>query len=444
MTWHQSVVLPMPPSAAMTKREDATRLGYDNVNAWRDLIRAHRNDIAAAMCIPPDDFRWYAAFHDEGDHPHIHMMAWSMKLGQAFLSKEGIRKIKSELTNDIFRQEMLHVYEQKSRSRDELVRQARREMKKLSQEMRQDLCSYPTVEKLMAELSQKLETVKGKKSYGYLPKSLKDRIVDEMGKLPIVAECYETWWELQCQVNEFYSEQDRQRPPLSQQKEFRAIKNAVIREVELIRSGAVTFEDEDLKLEDEQSNDRNASAYYQRLKRVICDEFRSLEERDEAMEELRAIAENGDPHVQYLMGKLYRDGPLLIPDTVQARNWFTQAAEDGNPYAQYMLGKLYLEGKDIPKDEETAVYWLTKSAGQGNNYAQHLLEHPDQPPSVLLSVTRLLYHIGTIFRNNAPPRPGPGTMSVDRKLRRRIQEKKIAMGHKPDDHEEQGYVGSAM
>ena len=109
-----------------------------------------------------------------------------------------------------------------------------------------------------------------------------------------------------------------------------------------------------------------------------------------------------------------------------------------------MLEKLYLEGKDVLKDEETAVYWLAESANQGNNYAQHLLNHSDRSPSVLLSVIRLLYHLGTIFRDNAPPKPSPGAMSVDRKLRRKIQEKKIAMGHKPDDHEEQGYIGPAM
>ena len=501
------------------KREDAVRLGYDNANAWRDLIRTHRNEIAAAMRITPGDFRWYAAFHDEGYHPHIHMMAWSVKPGQAFLSREGIRKIKSKLDNDIFRQEMLHVYEQKSQSRDELVRQARREMKKLTREMRQSLCSHPEAEKLMAELAQKLESVKGKKSYGYLPKSLKplvDRIVDEMEQLPVVAECYETWWALQCQVNDFYSEQDRQRPPLSRQKEFRAIKNAVIREAELIRSGTVTFEDKGFKLEDEQNDDGGASSNYRYLKRVIYDESRSLAERDEAVEELRGMAENGDPHAQYLMGKLYRDGPLLIPDTVQARDWFiraaeqdlpaaqyalgklyllhdaeardpergmewleraarngsgyaayrlgkeylrgrvvekdaskavewfTQAAENGNPYAQYMLGKLYLEGEGVPKDEETAIYWLTESAGQENDYARHLLDHSDQSPSALLSVTHLLCHMGKVFRDNAPPRPGPGAMLVDRKLRRKIQEKKIAMGHKPDDHEEQGYSSPTM
>ena len=113
------------------KREDAERLGYNNAKAWRDLLRTHRNDIAAAMNIPPNDFRWYAAFHDEGEHPHVHMMAWSAKPGQAYLSRDGIRQIKSELTNDIFKQELLHLYEQKSDSRDELVQEARKAMLEL-------------------------------------------------------------------------------------------------------------------------------------------------------------------------------------------------------------------------------------------------------------------------------------------------------------------------
>ena len=386
------------------KQEDAVRLGYDSADAWRDLIRTHRNDIAAAMNIPPDDFRWYAAFHDEGDHPHIHMMAWSVKSGQAYLSKEGIRKIKSELANDIFRQEMLHIYEQKSESRDELVRQARREMKKLSQKMRQSLCSCPEVEKLMVELSRKLETVKGKKSYGYLPKSLKplvDRIVDEMEKIPAVAECYETWWALQCQVNDFYSEQDRQRPPLSKQKEFRAIKNAVIQEAELIRLGAVTFEDEDLKLEDEQGDDSGASSNYRYLKRIIYDESRSLEERDGAVEELRGMAENDDPHAQYLMGKLNRDGPLLIPDTVQAREWFTRAAEQELPIAQYALGKLYL--RDIA---QAVDFGVTYNAATNSVYIDPDAPYQEEATSSALTeavvqatiwALRDVYPTGTVY-----------------------------------------------
>ena len=137
-------------------------------------------------------------------------------------------------------------------------------------------------------------------------------------------------------------------------------------------------------------------------------------------------------------------GNVVAKDASKAVEWFTQAAEIGNSYAQYMLGKLYLEGKDVSKAEEAAVYWLSESASQKNDYAQHLLDHRDQSPSVLLSVTRLLCHMGDIFRDSVPPRPAPGAMSVDRKLRRKIQEKKIAMGHKPDDHEEQSYIGPAM
>ena len=148
------------------KREDAARLGYDNAKAWMNLLRANRNDIAAAMNIPPNHFRWYAAFHDEGDHPHVHMMAWSTVPEEAYLTKEGIRQIKSRLMNQIFKQEMLHTYERKSQSRDALVREARRAIRCLTREMAQSICSAPEIEQKMEQLATQLETVKGKKSYG--------------------------------------------------------------------------------------------------------------------------------------------------------------------------------------------------------------------------------------------------------------------------------------
>ena len=137
-------------------RPRAERLGYDSAKAWRDLLRAHRNDSAAAINIPPNDFRWYAAFHDEGDHSHVHMMAWSAKPGQAYLSKEGIRQIKSELANDIFKQELLRLYEQKSVSRDELVHEARKAMLELVQVMKAGICDHPDAEQLMLELAMQL------------------------------------------------------------------------------------------------------------------------------------------------------------------------------------------------------------------------------------------------------------------------------------------------
>ncbi len=144
------------------RREDAERLGFDHADAWRALLRAHRNDIAEAMHIPPEDFRWYAAFHDEGGHPHVHMMAWSKKPGQAYLNREGIRKIKSVLTNQIFQQELLHIYEDKSQSRDELVRETRSAMLALAQKMQNSACEHPEAEQMIRELALELGQRQGK------------------------------------------------------------------------------------------------------------------------------------------------------------------------------------------------------------------------------------------------------------------------------------------
>ena len=360
------------------KREDAERLGYDNARAWRNLLRAHRNDIAAAMNIPPQDFRWYAAFHDEGDHPHVHMMAWSVKPGQAYLSQDGIRQIKSKLTNDIFQQEMLHLYEQKTVSRDQLVREARQAMRELVQQMQTRICDPPEAERLMQELALQLETVKGKKSYGYLPKKQKalvDEIVDQMEQLPTVAECYEQWWQLQGQVEDFYSEKERHRPQLSRQKEIRQIKNEVIQEAETIRLGEITFEDEtlDLRQGNEVDNGKDVSWDFRTLRMDVQDEYSSLAERDDAVESMRELAENGDIHAQYFMGELYRDGPLLPPDWVMARYWFDKAAKQGYAAAQYALGKLYLSDDASVHDPELGIQWLEHAAYNGNHYASYRL-----------------------------------------------------------------------
>ena len=360
-------------------REDAERLGYNHAEAWRTLLRTHRNEIAAAMKIPPEDFRWYAAFHDEGNHPHVHMMAWSAKPNQAYLSKDGIRQIKSTLTNQIFRQELLRVYEQKSKSRNELVAEARKAMLELAKAMREMTCIHPEAEQMIWNLSRQLSQVGGKKTYGYLPKPMKklvDEIVDQMARLPTVDACYQTWWELQCQVEDYYSEgKKRLRPPLSQQKEFRQIKNAVIQEAETIRLGKITFEDEtlDLRRGDEVDNGKDVSWDFRTLRMDVQDEYSSLAERDDAAESMRELAENGDIHAQYFMGELYRDGPLLPPDWVMARYWFDKAAKQGYVAAQYALGKLYLSDDASVHDPELGIQWLEYAAYNGNHDASYRL-----------------------------------------------------------------------
>ena len=495
------------------KREDAARLGYDNARAWRNLLRANRNDIAAAMNISPGNFRWYAAYHDEGDHPHVHMMTWSVQPKEAYLTQEGIRKIKSTLTNQIFQQEMLHTYEQKSQSRDELVREARRAIRRLTREMSQSICSAPEIEQKIERLAGQLETVKGKKSYGYLPKLVKktvDEIVDKLEELPVVRECYDQWRTLQNEVDSYYHDKTREKKKLSQEKEFRQIKNAVIQEAERIRLGEITFEDADLTGHDEPEQGWGESYTCWELRQIIRDASLPLADRDGAAEELERLADWGDPHAQYLMGQLCRDGPLLIPDSLRAKHWLTQAAKRnlpeaqyalgklllsddleirdpdegirwlkqaaengnhfaayrlgkeylkgevmhkdsakavelftrsakaGNQYAQYLLGKLYLTGQGVTRDQAQSVDWFSRSAAQGNQYAQFFLERQSDlhPPSVMLAATRLLYHMSRIFENHSLPQSGAG-LHIDRKRRQQLREKRIALGHKPNDHEEE-------
>ena len=503
-------------------REDAELLGYDNAKAWRALLRANRNDIASAMKISPQDFRWYAAFHNEGKHPHVHMMAWSVKPGQAYLSRDGIRQIKSTLTNQIFKQEMFHLYEQKSESRDELVRETRNAMLELSRQMSESVCEHPEAEQMMLDLAQQLGDMKGKKSYGYLPKGLKkqvDEIVDQMERLPVVSECYQKWWELQCKVNDFYSERERQRPLLSQQKEFRSIKNAVIQEAERIRQNQITYEDERMEDQGGWLSRNGISQVCLDLWDRVNDQSSSLEDRDEAVTELEQLAGEGDVHAQFLTGVLCRDGGLLIPDTEQARYWFEQAAKHelpqaqyalgklllsnnpdmhdpsegirwmkaaaqngndyaayvlgkayltgkhvvknldsateylhqaaqaDNPWAQYLLGKLYLMDEGVERDENTAYQWFQAAAKQGHIYAQFFVDRMEQQgqhilPSLLLSATRLLHHMGNIFRDRAPSNQAPGGIQIDRKRLQQLREKKVALGHKPNDHEESQSQGS--
>ena len=227
------------------------------------------------------------------------MVAWSAKSGQAYLSQDGIRQIKSKLTNDIFKQEMLYTYEQKSSSRDELVREARAEMKTLIREMRQSLGNHPEVESLMMILSSQLETVTGKKKYGYLPKDVKktvDEIVNQMERFQVVDDCYQTWWNLQCQIEDFYSEKRRQRPPLSEQKELRSIKNAVIQEAENIRLGKVTFEDKGAEVMANQNATDISSLPYNlwKLWVVADDDTALMTERSRAAAQIIKEAENDD------------------------------------------------------------------------------------------------------------------------------------------------------
>ena len=486
------------------KREDAARLGYQSGESWRRLLLAHQTELATAMKIPPSSFRWCAAFHDEKHHPHIHMMVWSTDSKQGYLTEKGIEQMRSKLSNDIFQDELLSLYQEKDMSYQQVRDTAMEAMGRLIREMKSGLCDSPIISGQMETLAEMLSEVKGKKVYGYLKKPVKaqvDAIVDELAKLPEVAECYEQWNRLRDELERYYKDTPREHKPLSQQPEFKAIKNMVIREAEELHLSTFTFEDASMR--DEVDEDQEEVYYawssrwemaeaYQNAKEILSVYENTEAEKAEQVRMLEQLWGAGFTVAAHLLGKCWRDGMGVLPDDEQAELWFRRAAEaghdfsqyalgkllqrkkrmeeavswyekaaevpkdtakaveylsdaaqEGNQYAQYALGKLYLTGEDVTQDREQAYSWFWESASQGNEYAQFFLDHfnDNRSPNVLLSATKLLHHMGRIFQDNSIPPCPPGSQRADRKLRQKIRQKKIAMGHKPDDHEEEQNMG---
>ena len=220
------------------RRDDAARLGYDNAASWRALLRSKQADFAEAMQIPPSQLRWYAAFHDESEHPHIHMMLWSDDPKYGFLRKDKLLHLQSVLTNMIYADELKEVYVQKDVAYKDVTGAARETMRRIVGKLESVENPPESIRQKLMELALELRTVSGKKQYGYLRKPLKnmvDSIVDELEKMPEVATYYSVWNGLRDTLEGYYKNRPRQHNPLSQQKEFRAIKNAIIQEAERLR-----------------------------------------------------------------------------------------------------------------------------------------------------------------------------------------------------------------
>ena len=314
------------------RREDAARLGYNNAASWRALLRSKQADFAEAMQIPPSQLRWYAAFHDEGDHPHIHIMLWSDDPKYGFLRKDKLLHLQSVLTNMIYADELKEVYVQKDVAYREVTEAARVAMRELVNQIETIENPPKSIQKKMLELALELRTVSGKKQYGYLKKPLKDMvdsIVDELEKMPEVAAYYSVWNGLRDTLEGYYKNRPRQHNPLSQQKEFRAIKNAIIQEAERLR----------LQLE-ESSEQTSANL----------------------------------------------------------------------PFATENTSSVTSQSVRLP--------------------SEYLLN----------STVRLFYQMGQIFRENAVPPGNPMGIRIDSKRRKKLMQKRLAMGYKQDDHEQtQGY-----
>lgn len=227
------------------RREDAERLGYNNANAWKELVRRNALQIAQAHKIEPSQIQWYAAFHNTTHHPHIHLMVYSKDAKQGYLSNKGIEQIRRLFANDIFRNEMYHAFTLETQMRDEVRAEAKKRIDELLKEAETPISASEEIQNLYVRLIGQLSNYKGKKVYGYLPKNMKqtvDAIVAELAKDERIAELYAEWNKANREKLSIYYDKPKPDIPLEDNKEFRDIKNAVLRSAVLMMQTSVSLQ----------------------------------------------------------------------------------------------------------------------------------------------------------------------------------------------------------
>ena len=402
------------------RREDAARLGYDNAENWKSFLSSYAMQMATAMKIPWEQFRWYAAFHNESHHPHIHMVCYSADPAKGFLTKTGIAQIKSGLAKHIFRQELTELYQKQTKSRNALNEDARSVLEQLIEQMRSGTAVNHRMEKLMEHLAERLRHTGGKKQYGYLKAPLKavvDEIVDELAKDPCVAAAYALWHELREDVLRTYRDDLPPRLPLSQQKEFKRIKNIVIEEAVKLGARQQVFHPDDqqdgvsaatpgdpslpeLTQPDDDCGDPvesppeappeksgSAKAHmewskeYRLARRCLFGDKNQPQDFEQAFSLFQEEAQKGNALAMCDLGRMLADGLGQEIDIQAAHVWYRKALaafhaveeQKKNRYAEYRIGKLYAAGLGCEQDYGDAARWFQLSADKGYKYAQYSL-----------------------------------------------------------------------
>ena len=416
------------------RREDAARLGYDSAAQWMALLRSKRAMFCKYMKIDSANLRWYAAFHNEGYHPHVHLMVYSAKDNEGYLTKQSMEAMRSELAHDIFRQDFANIYEGQNQARSALKSGTEAILREQLGALHHGTLASTEIEKMMVKLSKRLQNTSGKKVYGYLKRDVKDlidQIVNELEKDPRVSELYQTWGSWQNELLSVYQSRRPPLPPLAEQKQFKSLKNMVIQEALKIADGSTTFEEEPQSVRDEADETVPEGALTQPENMIEDIELEAAEttapgrwekfhaEWNQRYKLARAYlygsekteqnfaqaltlflqeAEAGNALAMYDLGRMYADGLGCDGDLDTAHMWYVkalsafqsaeaQAEEKKQPYLWYRIGKMYVAGLGIDRAEESelpeetrkeqryqkAAGWLERAANAGYKYAQYSL-----------------------------------------------------------------------
>ena len=398
------------------RREDAVRLGYDNSDAWRELVKRHISDIAKAQNIPLCNLKWYAAYHDTTHHPHIHLLVYSTNPKQGFLTKAGIDKIRSAFANDIFHDDLQSIYQEQTVSRDELKAVSKNEFESIVNIIASNDHTDPQLEELIRKLYIQLQNVKGKKVYGYLPKEIKEtvnKIFSELAKDENIRQLYDKWCSLERLKYKTYTLKETELPELSANKVFQPLRNMIIRTVLNMKPFDANTEIEGSEPNDEYfdntpqsmsplfdeaeplaetETDESAAAIkyyikwndqYKKACKLIYGKDAKLNDFKKAEQLLLSESQRGNVLAVYDLGKLYstdklgeKSEEISIAKYTQALQGFLQIEPNSKklkPYVQYRIGKMFCYGLGTEQDYEKAFEWFERSAKQKNKFAQFSL-----------------------------------------------------------------------
>lgn len=356
-------------------REDAIRLGYDNSEAWRQLVMRHISDIAKNQKISLCNLKWYAAFHDTTHHPHIHLLVYSENTKEGFLTNEGINKIRSAFANDIFKDDLQSIYQEQTLSRDELKAVSKTEFKSIVRKVQQGGFENPQLENLIRKLYSQLQNVKGKKVYGYLPPDVKETvnsIFSELAKDNNIRQLYEKWCSLESLKYKSYTQKEKELPPLVDNKVFQPVRNMIIRTVLDMNYPVIDVEIEepepteqfanddfyvDILLKfDESEQSENDKVTFSDNDEPTAEDFIWSNEN-----EVTVDIEDYEPQSKYYLkwSTAYKEACKIIynkqsklEDFKKAEQLLLSESKSGNVLAIHDLGKLYSTDKLGAKDEE--------------------------------------------------------------------------------------------
>ena len=357
------------------RREDAIRLGYDNSEAWRQLVMRHISDIAKNQKISLCNLKWYAAFHDTTHHPHIHLLVYSENTKEGFLTNEGINKIRSAFANDIFKDDLQSIYQEQTLSRDELKAVSKTEFKSIVRKVQQGGFENPQLENLIRKLYSQLQNVKGKKVYGYLPPDVKETvnsIFSELAKDNNIRQLYEKWCSLESLKYKSYTQKEKELPPLVDNKVFQPVRNMIIRTVLDMNYPVIDVEIEepepteqfanddfyvDILLKfDESEQSENDKVTFSDNDEPTAEDFIWSNEN-----EVTVDIEDYEPQSKYYLkwSTAYKEACKIIynkqsklEDFKKAEQLLLSESKSGNVLAIHDLGKLYSTDKLGAKDEE--------------------------------------------------------------------------------------------